>query len=75
MEIEMCNKILKNTIYIYIYTYIYNIIKKITQIKISTFTTFQQTQTYFFFNLGFTPCKTEQPLCGMELQEKEAQKG
>ena len=23
---------------------------------------------------GFTPCKTEQPLQGMELQEKEAQK-
>ena len=27
-----------------------------------------------FFKLGFTPCKTEQPLQGMELQEKEAQK-
>ena len=26
-----------------------------------------------FFKLGFTPCKTEQPLRGMELQEKEAQ--
>ena len=24
--------------------------------------------------MGFTPCKTEQPLRGMELQEKEAQK-
>ena len=24
--------------------------------------------------LGFTPCKAEQPLRGMELQEKEAQK-
>ena len=24
--------------------------------------------------LGFTPCKTEQPLQGMELQEKETQK-
>ena len=24
--------------------------------------------------LGFTPCKAEQPLQGMELQEKEAQK-
>ena len=23
--------------------------------------------------LGFTPCKTEQPMQGMELQEKEAQ--
>ena len=29
----------------------------------------------FFFKLGFTPCKAEQPLRGMELQEKEAQKG
>ena len=28
----------------------------------------------FFYNLGFTPCKAEQPLQGMELQEKEAQK-
>ena len=27
-----------------------------------------------FFWLGFTPCKAEQPLQGMELQEKEAQK-
>ena len=25
--------------------------------------------------LGFTPCKAERPLRGMELQEKEAQKG
>ena len=30
--------------------------------------------TVFFFQLGFTPCKAEQPLQGMELQEKEAQK-
>ena len=28
----------------------------------------------FFFLMGFTPCKTEQPLPGMEFQEKEAQK-
>ena len=27
-----------------------------------------------FFNLGLTLCKAEQPLEGMELQEKEAQK-
>ena len=27
----------------------------------------------FFFLLGFTPCKTEQPLQSMVLQEKEAQ--
>ena len=27
-----------------------------------------------FFLLGFTPCKAEQPLRGMELQAKEAQK-
>ena len=27
-----------------------------------------------FFKLGFTPCKAEQPLRGMELQEKEAKK-
>ena len=26
------------------------------------------------FYLGFTPCKAEQPLQGMELQETEAQK-
>ena len=29
---------------------------------------------FFFFLMGFTPCKAEQPLQGMELQEKEAQK-
>ena len=27
-----------------------------------------------FFLLGFTPCNAQQPLQGMELQEKEAQK-
>ena len=27
-----------------------------------------------FFKQGFTPCKAEQPLQGMELQEKETQK-
>ena len=27
------------------------------------------------FWLGFTPCKAEQPLRGMKLLEKEAQKG
>ena len=30
--------------------------------------------TFFFFKLGFTPCKASQPLRGMGLQEKEAQK-
>ena len=30
---------------------------------------------FSFFLLGFTPRKAEQPLRGMELQEKEAQKG
>ena len=28
--------------------------------------------TIIFFKLGFTPCKAEQPLQGMKLQEKEA---
>ena len=27
------------------------------------------------FKMGFTPCRAEQPLRDMELQEKEAQKG
>ena len=27
----------------------------------------------FFIQLGFTPCKAEQPKQGMELQEKEKQ--
>ena len=27
-----------------------------------------------FFKLGFTPCKAEQPLQGIELQEKEVRK-
>ena len=30
--------------------------------------------TFLFFKLEFTPCKAEQPVRGMELQEKEAQK-
>ena len=30
--------------------------------------------SFFFFQLGFTPCKADQPLLGMKLQEKEAQK-
>ena len=30
---------------------------------------------FFFFKLVFAPCKAEQPLRGMELQEKEAQIG
>ena len=29
---------------------------------------------YFFCQLGFNPCKAEQPLQGVELQEKETQK-
>ena len=29
---------------------------------------------FFFFQLGFTPCKAEEPLQGIELQEKETQK-
>ena len=35
----------------------------------------EATGRFFFFKLVFTPCKAEQPLRGMELQEKEAQKG
>ena len=30
--------------------------------------------TIVFLKLGFTPCKAEQPLQGMELQETEARK-
>ena len=33
-----------------------------------------ETRKNVFFKLGFTPCKAEQPLRGMELQEKKAQK-
>ena len=33
---------------------------------------YPQTSAISFFN-WFTPCKTEQPLRGMELREKEAQ--
>ena len=29
---------------------------------------------FFFKKMGFTQCKSEQPLPGIELQEKEAQK-
>ena len=34
---------------------------------------FQETVRSTFFLLEFTPCKAEQPLQCMELQEKEAQ--
>ena len=34
----------------------------------------QKSRKDFFKNVGFTPCKAKQPLRGMELQEKEAQK-
>ena len=30
--------------------------------------------SFFIYILGYTPCKSEQPLQGVELQEKEAQK-
>ena len=29
---------------------------------------------FFFLKMGFTPCKTEEPLQGIGLQEKEVQK-
>ena len=32
-------------------------------------------ESFFFFKLGFTPCKAEQPVQGVELQEKEEEKG
>ena len=35
----------------------------------------RQHMSLFLKKLGFTPCKADQPLRGMELQEKEAQKG
>ena len=35
---------------------------------------FDACDLHFFFKLRFTPCIAEQPLSGMELQEKEAQK-
>ena len=38
--------------------------------------TFTTAVDFFFFKLGFTPCKAEQPLQlqDMQLQEKETQK-
>ena len=32
-------------------------------------------KNFFLKKLGFTPCKAEQPIQGIELQEKEANKG
>ena len=41
----------------------------------SFYTNLYNTNTFFFFFLiAFTPCKAEQPLQGMKLQEKETQK-
>ena len=31
-------------------------------------------EKHSFFQLGFTPCTAQQPMQGMELQEKEAEK-
>ena len=42
--------------------------QKIYLIKFSKLTSFHD---YNFLKLGFTPYKTEQPLLGMKLQEKE----
>ena len=44
--------------------------KKKLKVFIPTYTTL----THFFFLIAFTPCKAEQPLQGMKLQEKETQK-
>ena len=40
------------------------------------FIIFNSIPSFNFFkkNIWFTPCKAEQPLQGMDLQEKEAQK-
>ena len=38
------------------------------------FNTPKDRNEFLFFQLGLTPCKADQPLQGMELQEKEAQK-
>ena len=35
---------------------------------------FNYLDCFFLYYLGFTPCKAEQPLQSMELQEKETQK-
>ena len=45
-----------------------------TSVFISADITFKNSLEHFFFKFGFTPCKAEQPLQGMELQEKETQK-
>ena len=42
--------------------------------KIRKYTWVRHSSCHFLKKLGFTPCKAEQPLQGMELQEKEAQK-
>ena len=57
-------------IYIYICIYIY--IK--TKLLITVWFYQKMCHEFFLFELGFPPCKTEQPLQGMELQEKEAYK-
>ena len=46
------------------------ILSKVAKLRFS----FIQKGLYFCFFWGFTPCKAEQPLQGMELHENEAQK-
>ena len=52
-----------------------NVKKKTSMQFCGTLGTFIRYSQYFFFKLVFTPCKDEQPLRGMKLQKKEAQKG
>ena len=53
-------------VYIYVYICIYMALNK--------FSGSNTIPPQYFFKLGFTPCKAEQTLGGMELQEKEVQK-
>ena len=43
--------------------------------KISIYFKIDKRFFYIYQKMGFTPCKTEQPLQGMELLEKELKQG
>ena len=50
--------------------------QKISKVKIESLRSCRswKSRMHIFFELGFTPCKAEQPLQGMELQEKKHKK-
>ena len=61
---------LMKIINVFLVIYIYNLAFTVKGFKVIYYCN----ELLFFLNWGFTPCKTDNPLWGLELQEKQAQK-